>query len=135
MSFFHGVTVTNVDVGARTIALPSSSIIGLCDVFTPGAGATAKPNVPVLISSKKEAAAAFGIGSPIYAACEAIYMRAQAVIVAVGVEAAGTPEEQASAIIGGINSTGERTGLEALLDGKSRFNAQPRLLIAPGHRQ
>ncbi|MEG6637247.1 hypothetical protein V2A89_33865, partial [Pseudomonas aeruginosa] len=24
MSFFHGVTVTNVDVGARTIALPSS---------------------------------------------------------------------------------------------------------------
>ncbi|MFU7210540.1 phage tail sheath subtilisin-like domain-containing protein [Pseudomonas aeruginosa] len=133
MSFFHGVTVTNVDVGARTIALPSSSIIGLCDVFTPGAGATAKPNVPVLISSKKEAAAAFGIGSPIYAACEAIYMRAQAVIVAVGVEAAGTPEEQASAIIGGINSTGERTGLEALLDGKSRFNAQPRLLIAPGH--
>ncbi|WP_244239827.1 hypothetical protein, partial [Pseudomonas aeruginosa] len=25
MSFFHGVTVTNVDVGARTIALPSSS--------------------------------------------------------------------------------------------------------------
>ncbi|MDU4630073.1 MAG: hypothetical protein E6Y32_20905, partial [Pseudomonas aeruginosa] len=22
MSFFHGVTVTNVDIGARTIALP-----------------------------------------------------------------------------------------------------------------
>ncbi|WP_273685720.1 hypothetical protein, partial [Pseudomonas aeruginosa] len=25
MSFFHGVTVTNVDIGARTIALPASS--------------------------------------------------------------------------------------------------------------
>ena len=36
MSFFHGVTVTNVDIGARTIALPASSVIGLCDVFTPG---------------------------------------------------------------------------------------------------
>ncbi|WP_227495517.1 hypothetical protein, partial [Pseudomonas aeruginosa] len=24
MSFFHGVTVTNVDIGARTIALPAS---------------------------------------------------------------------------------------------------------------
>ncbi|MCF3990400.1 hypothetical protein ACLBYN_66445, partial [Pseudomonas aeruginosa] len=23
MSFFHGVTVTNVDIGARTIALPA----------------------------------------------------------------------------------------------------------------
>jgi len=31
---FHGVTVTLVDTGARTIALPSSSIIGLCDTFT-----------------------------------------------------------------------------------------------------
>ncbi|MCZ9766717.1 hypothetical protein, partial [Pseudomonas aeruginosa] len=26
MSFFHGVTVTNVDIGARTIALPASSV-------------------------------------------------------------------------------------------------------------
>ncbi|HGN0746855.1 TPA: phage tail sheath family protein, partial [Pseudomonas aeruginosa] len=86
MSFFHGVTVTNVDIGARTIALPASSVIGLCDVFTPGAQASAKPNVPVLLTSKKDAAAAFGIGSSIYLACEAIYNRAQAVIVAVGVE-------------------------------------------------
>ncbi len=102
MSFFHGVTVTNVDIGARTIALPASSVIGLCDVFTPGAQASAKPNVPVLLTSKKDAAAAFGIGSSIYLACEAIYNRAQAVIVAVGVEAAETPEAQASAVIGGV---------------------------------
>ncbi|WP_282390386.1 hypothetical protein, partial [Pseudomonas sp. PS01270] len=34
MSFFHGVTTTSVDTGARTISLPSSSIIGLCDTFT-----------------------------------------------------------------------------------------------------
>lgn len=49
--FFHGVTVTSVDTGARSIALPSSSIIGLVDTFTPGAGATAKANDLVLISS------------------------------------------------------------------------------------
>lgn len=116
MSFFHGVTVTNVDIGARTIALPASSVIGLCDVFTPGAQASAKPNVPVLLTSKKDAAAAFGIGSSIYLACEAIYNRAQAVIVAVGVETAETPEAQASAVIGGISAAGERTGLQALLD-------------------
>ena len=39
--FFHGVTVTNVDTGARSIALPSSSIIGLVDTFTEGPTATA----------------------------------------------------------------------------------------------
>ncbi|MGC3555706.1 phage tail sheath family protein, partial [Pseudomonas aeruginosa] len=69
----------------------------------------------------------------IYLACEAIYTRPQGVIVAVGVEAAETPEAQASAVIGGVSAAGEPTGLQALLDGKSRFNAQPRLLVGPGH--
>ncbi|MCK9802439.1 phage tail sheath family protein, partial [Pseudomonas sp. MAFF 302030] len=40
---------------------------------------------------------------------------------------------QTSAIIGGVLASGKRTGLQALLDGKSRFNAQPRLLVAPKH--
>lgn len=49
--FFHGVTVTNVDTGSRPIAVPSSSVIGLCDTFTPGAPALAKPNQPMLLTS------------------------------------------------------------------------------------
>ncbi|PLV09973.1 phage tail protein, partial [Pseudomonas guariconensis] len=51
--FFHGVTVTNVDVGARVIALPSSSIIGLVDTFTPGPDATAKANDLVVITNER----------------------------------------------------------------------------------
>ncbi|MED5608483.1 phage tail sheath family protein [Pseudomonas sp. JH-2] len=133
MSFFHGVTVTSVDVGARTISLPSSSIIGLVDTFTPGGTATAQPNAATLITNEREAAAAFGIDSAIYKACKAIYTRTSAVIVAVGVALAGTPAEQVSAIIGGVTVDGARTGLQALLDGKPRFNAQPRLLVAPKH--
>ena len=58
--FFHGVTVTNVDTGARNIALPSSSIIGLIDTFTEGPGVTAKANDLMLITSEREAVAAFG---------------------------------------------------------------------------
>ena len=80
--FFHGVTVTNVDTGARTIALPSSSIIGLVDTFTEGPGASAKANDLVLITSEREAIAAFGADAPITRACQAIYSRAKAVIVA-----------------------------------------------------
>ena len=133
MSFFHGVTVTNVDVGARTIALPSSSIIGLVDTFTPGAPASAEPDVPVLLTSLREAAAAFGTGSAIYKACTAIFTQASAVVVAVGVAEVEDPAQQTSAIIGNVTESGQRTGLQALLDGKSRFNAQPRLLVAPQH--
>src|SRR5471032_3085700 len=135
MSFFHGVTTTSVDTGARTISLPSSSIIGLCDTFTPGVlgGGTAKAGELKLITSEREAIVAFGADSAITKACKAIYTKAKAVIVAIGVPKLEDAALQTSAIIGGVLASGQRTGLQALLDGKSLFNAQPRLLIAPGH--
>ena len=133
MSFFHGVTVTNVDTGSRPIAVPSSSIIGLCDTFTPGAPALAKPNQLVLLTRESEAVAAFVPDSAITQSAKAVFARAKAVIVAVGVALTEDLAQQTSAIIGGVLANGERTGLQALLDGKSKFNSQPRLLIAPGH--
>jgi len=133
MGFFHGVTVTNVDTGARTIALPSSSIIGLVDTFVPAPAYSAQPNDLVMITNEREAVAAFGPDSAMTKACQAIYIRAKAVIVACGVAKLDDPAEQTSAIIGGVQANGKRTGLQALLDGKSRFNAQPRLLVTPKH--
>jgi phage tail sheath protein FI len=137
MSFYHGVTVTNVDNGARTISLPSSSIIGLCDTFTPGPGANSTPlasaNELKLITSEREAIAAWGADSAITKACQAIFVRAKAVIVGCGVATVSEAAAQTSAIIGGVLADGKRTGLQGLLDGKSKFNAQPRLLIAPKH--
>jgi phage tail sheath protein FI len=135
MSFFHGVTTTLIDTGARTISLPSSSIIGLCDTFTPGVlgGGAAKAGELVLLTTEREAIAAFGKDSAITKAAQAIYVRAKAVIVAVGVAKLEDPALQTSAIIGGVLASGQRTGLQALLDGKSKHNAQPKLLIAPKH--
>lgn len=139
MSFFHGVTTSIVNDGPRTISLPSSSIIGLVDTFVAATGPlaegipTATPGVPVLITTEREAIAAFGADSAITRACQAIYVRAKAVIVAVGVEQGVDAAALNSAIIGGVKANGDRSGLQALLDGKSRFNAQPRLLIAPLH--
>ena len=135
MSFFHGVTTTDIKTGSRTISLPSSSIIGLCDTFTPGGldGGTAKAGELKLITTEREAIAAFGPNSAITKACKAIYTKAKAVIVAIGVPKLEDAALQTSAIIGGVLASGQRTGLQALLDGKSLFNAQPRLLVAPGH--
>lgn len=135
MSFFHGVTTTLIDTGARTISLPSSSIIGLCDTFTPGmlGGGTALAGELKLITTEREAIAAFGPDSAITKAAQAIYVRAKAVIVAIGVPKLEDAALQTSAIIGGVLSSGQRTGLQALLDGKSKHNAQPKLLIAPKH--
>ena len=132
-SRFHGVTVTLVDTGARTISLPSTSIIGLCDTYKVIPAASAKPNDLVLLTSEREAVAAFGEDSAITRAAKAVFLKAKAVIVACGVAELEDPALQTSAIIGGVLASGQRTGLQALLDGKSRFNAQPRLLIAPKH--
>ena len=131
--FYHGVTVTNVDAGARTIALPSSSIIGLCDTFTVVPAVGAKPNELRLITRESEAVAAWGADSAITKSVKAIFARSKAVIVACGVAKVEDKALLTSAIIGGVLADGTRTGLQALLDGKSRFNAQPRLLIAPKH--
>ncbi|WP_395605063.1 phage tail sheath subtilisin-like domain-containing protein [Pseudomonas sp. B16120] len=132
-SRFHGVTVTLVDTGARTIALPSSSIIGLVDTFTVAPEFSAQPGDLVLLTRESEAVAAFGPDSAITRAAKAIFTRSKAVIVACGVAKLEDVALQTSAIIGGVKADGKRTGLQALLDGKSRFNAQPRLLVAPGH--
>ena len=135
MSFYHGVTTSLIDTGARTISLPSSSIIGLCGTFTPGVlgGGTALAGELKLITTEREAIAAFGPDSAITKACQAIYVRAKAVIVAIGVPKLEDAALQTSAIIGGVLASGQRTGLQALLDGKSKHNAQPKLLIAPKH--
>ena len=130
-SFFHGVTVSLVDTGSRPIAIPSSSIIGLVGLFAPAAG-LAEANDPVLLTNYREAVARFGEAAPITKAAKAIYEQASAVIVAVGIVEGADAAETTSAVIGGVTAEGKRTGLQALLDGKSRFNAQPRLLIAPG---
>jgi hypothetical protein len=132
-SRFHGVTVTLIDTGARTIALPSSSIIGLVDTFTVAPEFSAQPGDLVLLTRESEAIAAFGPDSAITRAAKAIFTRSKAVIVACGVAKLEDKALQTSAIIGGVKADGKRTGLAALLDGKSRFNAQPRLLVAPGH--
>ena len=119
--FFHGITVSLVETGARVIALPSSSIIGLVDTFSPGLGLV-ETNVPTLLTRESEAVAAFGADSAITRACKAIFNQSAAAIVAVGVPADTEAAVLTSAVIGGV-----------LLDGKSLFNLQPRLVIAPKH--
>ncbi|BEV51963.1 phage tail sheath family protein [Burkholderia contaminans] len=131
-SFFHGITTTIVDSGPRTIAVPSSSVVGMADTYTPGPD-LAQPNVPVQLTSYGEAVRAFGENSAIARAARAIYAQSSAVVIAVGVPVAADAAQLTSAIIGGVSAGGARTGMQALLDAKSRFNAQPRLLIAPGH--
>lgn len=132
LSIFHGVTVTLLETGPRTIAVPSSSVIGIVDTYTPGAGLAA-PNAPVKITSDREAAAAFGPNSAIFRQVKSIYDKTRAAVVAVGVPHVADQAQLTSAVIGGMTAGGARTGLQSLLDAKSVLGLHPRLLVAPGH--
>lgn len=132
MSFFHGVTVTLVDSGPRPISIPSSSIIGLVESYTPAEGLAA-PDVPTLVTSQVEAVTQFGANSAIAAATQNIFNQAAAIVVVIGVAYSATPSTLQSNVIGGVSGGGVRTGLSALLDAKSVLNLQPRLIVAPGH--
>lgn len=153
-AFFHGVTVTLIDSGPRPIATPSASIIGLVDTYTPTT-ALAPPHQPVLLTNQREAVQLFGAGSAIAQSTRGVFAQSAAVVVAVGVpvNATAPPEELPekpvrkstapsivtesnplmTALIGGIGADGQRTGMQVLLDGKSVHNAQPRLILCPGH--
>jgi phage tail sheath protein FI len=131
LSFYHGVTVSLVDVGPRTIAVPSSSIIGIVDTYTPG-GTFVAENTPTLVTSYRDAVIKFGIGSNMEKSLRGIFAQSSVVVVAIGVAVIEPPEDQISAIIGGINGSGVRTGMQALFDAKSITNQQPRLIVVPG---
>lgn len=129
ISFYHGVTVSVATSGGRTIAAPSSSVIGVVAPFTPAAG-LADPNVPVLITTPNQGVAQFGAGSPMTDALAAIFAEASPLVVAIGV-AAGVTDADTLAALAGINAA-TRTGIQALLDAASTLGYRPRLIIAPG---
>lgn len=135
MAFYHGVTVTVVDDGTRPIELPASSIIGLVGTYDPTKG-KALPNKPTLITRLSEGIKQFGVndGEGVYTipqALQAIYDQASCVVVVIGVPVGETEAETINNINGGINESGEREGIEALLDAKPVTNQKPRILIAP----
>ena len=131
-SFYHGVTVSLVDDGARTIAVPSSSIIGLVDTYNPAEGQVA-PHTPTKITSLTDGIQKFGPKSAIAARLREIYTQAKTACVVIGVPETTDASALTSAIIGGVTAKGERTGAQALLDAKPLFDLTPRLLAAPGH--
>lgn len=95
-------------------------------------GELARANQAVLINSKTEAVKNFGENALITKDLNAIFEQSKAVVIAVGVKQGASLNETISNIIGTTKADGTRTGLQALLDGKSLYNAQPRLLTAPG---
>lgn len=131
-NFLHGVTVTEVESGARTVSTGSSSVIGVIGT-APDAKAEDFPlNTPVLIAGSHTEAAKLGDTGTLPAALLGILAQTGAMIVAVRVEEGEDDDTTELNVIGEAKADGTYTGVYSFLAAKSKLGVTPRVLIAPG---
>ena len=131
--FLHGVEVSEITSGPRTIRTTKSSIIGLVGT-APDADNTVFPlNKPVLIVGSRREAAKLGATGTLPMAINGIFDQIGAMVIVVRVEAGEDEAETIANIIGGVDAqTGDYKGVQAFLSAESIVHAAPRVLIAPG---
>lgn len=131
--FLHGVEVTEISSGPRTIRTTKSSIIGLIGT-APNADNTVFPlNKPVLIVGSRREAAKLGATGTLPMAINGIFDQIGAIVIVIRVEEGEDEAETIANIIGGVDAqTGDYKGVQAFLSAESIVHAAPRILIAPG---
>lgn len=143
MAFLHGVSVLEIDGGARPIRTDFSGVIGIVGT-APGADAAAFPlNTPVLVAGSRTAAAKLvaaegGEVGTLPAALDGIFDQIGAAVIVVRVEAGADDTATMANVVGGTNAaTGALEGAHALAGAESIVGLRPRILIAPGftHQQ
>jgi len=141
-SFLHGIEFLSVDDGIRPIETARSSVIGLVGT-APAANDTLFPlNTPVMVITPRTA---MGLGATGTLPDAIRLIHAQGIAPAIVVirvpdvaDAPATPavDERLASVIGGTNTTtGERTGIAALLSARGTVGVTPRILLAPGFSQ
>ena len=105
--FLHGVEVSEISSGPRTIRTTKSSIIGLIGT-APDADNTVFPlNKPVLIVGSRREAAKLGATGTLPMAINGIFDQIGAMVIVIRVEAGEDEAETIANIIGGIDAPAE----------------------------
>ncbi|CAM8673037.1 phage tail sheath subtilisin-like domain-containing protein [Sphingobium sp.] len=131
-TFKHGITVTEVTSGARTLTAVSTAIIGLVATAADADAVTFPLNTPVLISDVETAIGKAGVTGTLARSLRAIADQTRPIIVVIRVEEGEDAAETASNVIGTTTVDGGRTGMQALLAAVSQLGVVPRILGTPG---
>ena len=131
-AFKHGITVTEVSTGARTLTAVSTAIIGLVGT-APDADPAAYPvNKPMLISDIEATIGAIGAEGTLARSLRAIADITRPIIVLIRVEEGEDAAATAGNVIGTVTTDGARTGMQALLSASAEVGVIPRILGTPG---
>ncbi|HCW46564.1 MAG TPA: phage tail protein [Erwiniaceae bacterium] len=131
--YHHGVRVTEINEGTRTISTVSTAIVGMVCTADDADAATFPLNTPVLLTDVLTASGKAGESGTLARSLDAIGDQAKPVTVVVRVAQGETEAETTSNIIGGVTADGKRTGRKALLTAQAKCGVKPRILGAPGH--
>lgn len=131
--YHHGVRVTEINEGTRTISTVSTAIVGMVCTADDADAATFPLNKPVLLTDVLIASGKAGESGTLARSLDAIADQSKPVTVVVRVPQGETEAETASNIIGGITAEGKRTGMKALLASQAQLGVKPRILGVPGH--
>ncbi|MGP9466735.1 phage tail sheath protein [Halomonas sp. TP35] len=127
----HGVRVVEINEGTRPIRTVSTAVIGVV-ATAPAADEDAFPlNTPVLITDLYAAIGNAGAGGTLRRTLSAIVSETRAICVVVRVEEGADEDATTANIIGGVSSTGQKLGIQALTAAETKLGVKPRILGVP----
>lgn len=131
MAFKHGITLTEVSDGARTLTAVSTAIIGLVATASDADADVFPLDRPALILDVESAIGDAGVEGTLARTLRAIADHARPVVVVVRVEEGDDAAETASNVIG-TTVNGQKTGMQALLAAQAQLGVKPKILGTPG---
>ncbi len=119
------VSATEAGSGAATV-----SAVGFQNL-TGGQDEPFPLDTPVLITDPRGAAGKAGTEGTLARALDTIADQTKAMVVVVRVAEGATEADTKTAVIGGTDANGKKTGMQALLAAEQRFGVKPRVLGVP----
>lgn len=132
MPFKHGITVTEITSGARTLTALSTAIIGLVATAADADAAAFPLDRPALVTDVETAIGKAGVNGTLAKSLRAIADQSRPIIVVVRVEEGDDAAETAANVIGTTDVNGQKTGMQALLAAQAQLGFRPRILGTPG---
>lgn len=132
MPFKHGITVTEINTGARTLTAVSTAIIGLVATASDADAAVFPLDRPALVTDVETAIGDAGVLGTLAKSLRAIADQTRPVIVVVRVEEGADAAETASNVIGTTDADGQKTGMQALLAAQAQLGVKPKIIGTPG---
>ena len=130
--YLHGVRVTEINEAIRTLTVSSTSVIGLVATAQDADAETFPLNNPTLLTGiTSSVIAKAGKTGTLARALDGIVDITNTKVIVVRVEESEDADTMKANVIGGVDESGQYTGLKAFLVAQAVTGVKPRIFIVP----